>query len=272
MMGRSENEPGSSDLEDPQHQVTLTKGFYMGKYQVTQAQYEAVVGSNPSYFHGGSGREPTAGETQENRPVEMVSFYDVLVFCNKLSMNEGLEPAYRINGSTDPAAWETVPKTLPTIYDDPAVTWDAVQIVPNSTGYRLPTEAQWEYACRAGTTTAYNTGTAISDDTGWYRDNSGGRTHEVGLKPANAWGLYDMHGNVFEWCQDFYGQGYYYDESYAPGGWQTDPTGIFSGTIRVLRGGDFSNGGQWSRSAYRCAGYPSGFDEHSGFRVVRPSE
>jgi formylglycine-generating enzyme required for sulfatase activity len=141
-------------------------------------------------------------------------------------------------------------------------TWDAVIVVLGSKGYRLPTEAQWEYACRAGTTTAYNTGDIISDNTGWYSVNSGNKTHEVGLKPANAWGLYDMHGNVWEWCWDYHGS--YGSES------QTDPSGPVSGSYRVLRGGSWYPSDPDLRSAYRNVYPPSHRYSRFGFRLVRP--
>jgi formylglycine-generating enzyme required for sulfatase activity len=249
-MGSPESEPNRYTIET-QHSVTLTKGFYMGKYPVTQAQYEAVTGNNPSNFKTAVSPETSTA----NRPVEMVSWYDALVFCNKLSVSEGLTPAYRISGSTDPATWGTVP----TSYD---ATWNAVEIVSGSTGYRLPTEAQWEYACRAGTATAYNTGATISDNTGWYSNNSDDRTHSVGEKPANPWGLYDMHGNVNEWCWDWYGD---YES-----GTQTDPTGAVSGIYRVIRGGSWVNVGQSLRSAYRSNYYPNSRYIIIGFRLVRP--
>jgi formylglycine-generating enzyme required for sulfatase activity len=258
-MGSPATEANRNDNET-QHSVTLSS-FKMSKYEVTQAQWAAVMGKTIVEQQALVTTLTTDYGRGDNYPVYFVSWYDALVFCNKLSMMEGLTPAYSISGSTDPAVWGTVP----TIKDKTnAATWDAVVIVAGSTGYRLPTEAQWEYACRARTTTAYNTGAVISDDTGWYDGNSGRKTHEVGLKSANAWGLYDMHGNVSEWCWDWAEAGDYSSSSV------TNPTGAVTGSYRIRRGMSYLNIGEDLRSACRESDLPSMRDLNIGFRLVRP--
>jgi formylglycine-generating enzyme required for sulfatase activity len=251
-MGSPVGEPGrAGGNAELQHQVTLTKNFFIGIYAITQEQYQAVMGANPSSFSN-----PAAGEEQARRPVERVSWYDTLVFCNLLSILEGLTPVYSINGSTDPATWGA-----PTGSD---AAWNAVTADWDADGYRLPTEAEWEYACRAGTAAAWytgNTADAALDAAAWYGENSGNMTREVGLKTPNAWGLYDMHGNVQEWCWNWW-------ESYTEGA-KTDPRGPETGTGRVRRGGSWGNGAQYLRSAYRNNGDPSLRVSALGFRVVR---
>ena len=243
---------GGSD-STPVSTVTLS-GFYIGKYPVTQEQYQAVMGSNPSSFSS----NPAAGEVQVRRPVERVNWYDAIVFCNRLSIMEGLSPAYRINGSTNPNDWGTVPTNSNT-------TWDAVEIVSGSTGYRLPTEAQWEYAAKGGNGSpgSYTySGSDDPDEVAWYSGNSNSMTHEVGLKQPNGLGLYDMSGNVWEWCWDWY-------DSYT-GEDKEDPMGASSGSYRVVRGGDWYSSAEDVRSANRNSYNPNDRSNSLGFRLLRP--
>ncbi|MDR2897673.1 MAG: formylglycine-generating enzyme family protein [Spirochaetaceae bacterium] len=251
-MGSPESEEGHTS-DETLHKVRLTNDFYMGKYEITQGQYEALMGSNPSHFQVES-RGYTAGEVQENRPVESVSWYDAIVFCNTLSMMEGLTPAYSKGGETDPGKWGAVPKKSDN-------EWNAITCDFDASGYRLPTEAEWEYACRAGTDKMYNTEDAINT-IDWYRDNSNQMTHEVGLKTANAYGVCDMYGNVSEWCWDWFGE--------LQGETQTNPTGSPTGAGRIFRGGDWFTVAEYLRSADR--NFNSAFfkDGDTGFRVVRP--
>ena len=204
-MGSPMEELGRDEMET-QHQVTLTKGFWMAKTEVTQTQWKSVMGNNPSYHEG------------DNLPVEQVSWEDCQEFCQKADL-------------------------------------------------ALPTEAEWEYACRAGTTGPY-AGPGNLDRVGWYQGNSGNKTHPVGQKQPNAWGLYDMHGNVTEWCEDWYGF-YPYDAV-------TNPVGLhgWAGvgkSFRVSRGGDYS--GEWScRSANRGGFRPDVRNTALGFRPVSRQE
>ena len=216
-MGSPETEVGRSGDEGPQRQVRVTKGYWLGKYEVTQAQWQALMGSNPSQYQN-MGRDA---------PVEMVSWDQAMEFCRKLTEQE--KRAGRL-----PAGFR----------------------------YTLPTEAQWEYAARAGTTGPFG-GTGELQEMGWYNYNSGNTTKPVGQKRANAWGLHDMHGNVWEWCSDWYGN--------YPGGSVTDPTGPSSGTNRVSRGGGWNFGAPLCRSAKRNWDSPGIRDRYLGFRLALSS-
>ena len=258
-MGKELNpSSGYSDVT-PVHTVALTR-FYMSKTEVTQAQYEAVM-ELPSQVTAG---DNTAYGRGVNYPVYYVSWYDALVFCNKLSMAEGLTPAYRINNSTNPASWGSVPTSNNS-------TWNAVEVVSGSTGYRLPTEAQWEYAAKGGNGTPGNytySGSNNADDVAWYEGNShfGTSTKPVGTKAPNSLGLYDMSGNVTEWCWDRSGN--------YPSDAQTNPTGDSSGSYRMIRGGSWYNlmSVDYARSAYRSFDSPYKRDYYYGFRLVRPAQ
>jgi len=257
-MGSPPTEPGHT-MYEIQHQVTLTNDFYMGKYVITQEQYQAVMGINPSFFNGEEGREPVAGDVQERRPVEMVNWYHAIAFCNRLSILAGLTPVYTIAGKSNTNAADWIHSAVPTTR---RAVWDAVTADWNADGYRLPTEAEWEYACRAGTTTAFYPGGG-ADGHGWFSAYSIAKTHEVGKFRPNPWGLFDKHGNVWEWCWNWHSL---YDT-----GAQTDPKGPSSGSSRVGRGGSWDNDGRDVRSAYRYFASPSFRYDNIGFRLALTS-
>jgi len=229
-MGSPSSEEGRDD-DERQHRATISKAFYLGKTEVTQGQWQAVMGDNPSRF-GGCG---------DDCPVEKVSWFDAVQFCNRLSEREGLALAYKISGEE--------------------VNWNR-----GANGYRLPTEAEWEYACRAETTTRFNLGDSESDlkRAGWYYGNSGRKTHPVGEKKPNGWGFFDMHGNVWEWCWSWYGD--------YPSGAVTDSAGPDSGKHRVLRGGSWFNNVRLCRSATRDWGRPLFRYYNLGFRLALDSD
>jgi len=214
MMGSPDSDKNAESWEKPQHRVRITKPFYLGKYPVTQEQWEAVMGNNPSYFKG-----------RPENPVEGLRWDDCQQFLGKLNAKS--------------AAGEGK--------------------------FQLPTEAQWEYACRAGSKTQYCFGDDESKlgDCAWYDKNSDRKTHPVGEKKPNAWGLYDMHGNIQELCQDWWQYGYYKDSPV------DDPTGAATGSDRVLRGGGCTNPAGYCRSAYRYEFVPGYFLYFWGLRVSR---
>ena len=233
---------GSTDpldnAADPPHSVTLSS-FYMSKTEVTQGQWKAVMGSNPSNFPG----------VGDNGPVERVSWYDCISYCNKLSIFEGKKCVYSnntVNGDT-----LTAPSTWTSVY------WNT-----SAKGYRLPTEAEWEYAARGGTQSHSYTysGSNTVGDVAWYGDNSGSTTHQVSTKTANELGISDMSGNVWEWCWDWYG-------AYSSTA-QTNPTGASSGSTRLLRGGSWYVNLSFCRVSIRNLNFPDLINYIIGFRVV----
>jgi formylglycine-generating enzyme required for sulfatase activity len=216
-MGSPTTEAGRSTNET-EHNVTLTKGFYLGKYEVTQAQYEAVMTGNTDSLSA----TPSQYGGNADRPVEKVSWADAQIFLTRLNAQQS---------GNIPAGW----------------------------AYVLPTEAEWEYACRAGTTTMYSWGNDINATRANYSSSGLSQTSDAGNYAANPWGFFDMHGNVWEWTADWYG-------SYSSGA-QTDPTGAASGSNRVLRGGAWGNTGTYLRSANRHNNPPSLPHSYVGFRV-----
>jgi formylglycine-generating enzyme required for sulfatase activity len=218
MMGSPESEEARFE-DETQHEVTISKDYYLGVHEVTQAQYEKVMGTKPSYFQG----DEIKGSSTNN-PVESVSWLDAVEFCKKLSDLPEEKAAGRV--------------------------------------YRLPTEAEWEYACRAGSKSAYSFGASSKSlgDYAWFGENSGRQTHPVGEKKANAWGLYDMHGNVWELCSDWYGE--------YPKGAVSDPSGPNEGSYRVIRGGGWNDEAADCRSANRARIVPSDRSINLGFRVA----
>jgi formylglycine-generating enzyme required for sulfatase activity len=196
--------------------VTISHDFWMGKFEVTQAEYEQLTGKNPSHFPGDT-----------NRPVEKVSFNDAVTFCSTLTARE------RAAGRLTP-------------------TWE----------YRLPTEAEWEYACRAGSTNLFSFGddSAVADKYAWTIENGETITHPVGQKRPNAWGLYDMHGNVWEWCSDWFAP--------YPAGLLTDPIGPTEGKYKVFRGGGWNNDVAMARCSNRFMMEPNKGIHFVGFRLA----
>lgn len=236
-MGSPSSEVGR-DPDEVLHTVVMTRRVEFSDHEVTQAEYQSVMGANPSRFVGNS------------RPVENVTWYDAIAYCNALSVREGKTPAYTVDGLS--------------------VAWNR-----DADGWRLPTEAEWERACRAGTATPFSSGgireTACKDSlgfpdpsldaVGWYCGNSPTSTQDVKEKQPNTAGLYDMHGNVWEWCWDWYGN--------LSAEVALDPEGPEAGIQRVRRGGSWYHYARVCRSASRDAYFPNSKDDVLGFRVVR---
>ena len=272
MMGALPDDDEAEDDDKPHHKVKITKDFYVGKYPVTQSLWKAVMGNNLSEFK------------REDLPVEKVSWFDCVDFCNKLSELEGKELVYSF-----PEKWEELRvKYLQHLDAEPEEFgsddeenryWDLYEKLEDdltemsskisqnlgANGYRLLSEAEWEYAARGGEEHLYS-GSNNPDEVAWYFDNSGDETprvgQPVGQKKPNGFGLYDMSGNVFEWCWDWFGD--YSSEN------QSDPTGPSTGSIRVYRGGSWDNDPRYLRVSYRLGDGPADRSYGLGFRLGLP--
>ena len=259
-MGSPENE-AYRNPDEPWHPVSITKPFYLGVYEVTQGEYQQVMKTNPSSFtETGKRNAEVRGLETARFPVEGVTWFDALEFCNRLGKQDSFEPYYKL--------------------EDVKLEGDSIKsakvTILGGYGYRLPTEAEWEYACRAGTQNAYHFGGSsngvlantkgVTIPGGYGGDIKGpnlARTSRVGSYGANSWGLYDMHGNAGEWCWDFYARDYY------AGSPRNDPQGPETGNQRVIRGGSWLVTEANCRSAARFWQTPDEAKDFVGFRVAR---
>ncbi|MCL2382600.1 MAG: formylglycine-generating enzyme family protein [Treponema sp.] len=265
-LGREEGTAGFGNVT-PISRVTMS-GFYIGRYPVTQGQWYAVMGTWPSFFTGTNNSGNTTVTPTLNRnnlPVERVNWYEAIVFSNRLSILRGLSPAYELpNQWPNPTSWSTNPDTWGAVPTSSNARWNNVRIRSGSTGYRLPTEAQWEFAAKGGPLGCAYTFSGSNDinAVAWHWGNSGSRTREVGGLQANRLGIHDMSGNVWEWVWDWWGPYTAVDK--------TDPVGASSGSLRVLRGGSWLLSANGVRSVHRDSGTPDNRFGNFGFRVARP--
>lgn len=235
-------------------EVSLTS-FQMSRHLVTQDLFEAVMGYNPST----RGSSIYGTENLMLRPVDKVNWYEAIVFCNKLSVMMKFSPCYKIGDTSDPDNWGEIPTSNNNLWN--SVVWNT-----EATGFRLPTEAEWEFVARGADpknpTWDYSyAGSTLIDEVAWFKDNSDSDIHQVGLKKPTNSGVYDMSGNVYEWCWDWFGP--------ISAGAETNPSGSASGTNRVRRGGSWLNYARSCIVTYRNCDSPDIIYGNIGFRIVR---
>ena len=243
-MGCTAEQSSCQGDESPVHTVTLTRDFWLGTTEITQQQWQAVMGNNPSH-HSSCGQDC---------PVENLNWYEALAFANAVSAAEGLPECFGLDDCTNPAD-SAMECSSVSVNSDTGLLYDCE-------GFRLPTEAEWEYAARAEDTLLY-AGSDSIDDVGWYEGNSSETLHPVAQKQANGWGLYDMSGNVWEWGWDWYDPGYY------PTSPATDPLGPGPTVYRSYRGGAWYAPAEYTRVARRNHDQPDRFNFGLGLRLVR---
>ena len=255
MMGALDRDGDAYDSEKPRHRVNISRCFLLSVYPCTQGLYELVMGENPSSFQGST------------RPVDNVSWCDAVLFCNRLSELEGLEPCYELPDGFEEACQNQSDDEDETVEElSKQVKWN-----DGANGYRLPTEAEWEYCARGGEYFLYS-GSDDIDEVAWYKDNSGGKTHPVGQKKSNGFGLYDMSGNVWEWVwdsavldddYDFTGASVYTSDK------KIDPSVDTSDSFRVDRGGGWYGLAWDARVSYRSRSMATDRNNNRGFRFLR---
>jgi len=252
---------GHNDYNNNKPHTVSLSAYLIGETEVTQELWQAVMGNNPSFFDGSSGMEPAEGERQGKRPVESVNWYQAIAFCNKLSIKLNLDPCYTVNVGGTPVDFAAL--SFDQIPTGNNADWNKAELDMNKSGFRLPTEAEWEWAAKGGTDDKWaGTDTeAELKNYAWYNSNSGDKTHEVKKKTPNGYGLYDMSGNVWEWCWDWY------DDTLPalPG---ADYAGLVSGSYRVLRGGSWYYYASYCPVGLRYNYSPDFRDFDLGFRLA----